>query len=74
MVGDEFLGMDIKELESKNKNKKDYDYQDIIFPNLKSLQFEGLESLDNREEWIGMEEEEKKKKKIVLMLLLLILQ
>ena len=49
-VGDEFLGIE------DSKNKKDYD---IIFPNLKSLQFVYLR---NWEEWIGMggtgEEEE----------------
>ena len=49
-VGDEFLGIE------DSKNKKDYD---IIFPNLKSLEFGDL---DNWEEWIGMggtgEEEE----------------
>ena len=49
-VGDECLGIE------DSKNKKDYD---IIFPNLKSLQFRGLH---NWEEWIGMggtgEEEE----------------
>ena len=49
-VGDECLGIE------DSKNKKDYD---IIFPNLKSLEFF---QLDNWEEWIGMggmrEEEE----------------
>ena len=58
-VGDEFLGINIKEeeLESKNKNNKDI----IIFPNLKSLKFTDLEKW---EEWIGMarkREEEKEK-------------
>ncbi|KAL0012902.1 hypothetical protein SO802_008010 [Lithocarpus litseifolius] len=58
-VGDEFLG--IEEPESKNRNKKDFDYNIInIFPNLKSLKFE---EMDNWEEWIGLgamtEEEEK---------------
>ena len=42
-VGDEFLGIE------DSKNKKDYG---IIFPYLKSLQFW---SMDNWEEWIGME-------------------
>ncbi|KAK4587566.1 hypothetical protein RGQ29_018825 [Quercus rubra] len=59
-VGDEFLGIDIEEEElsesSKNNNNKDI----IIFPNLKSLQFDGL---DKWKEWSGMggtiEEEEK---------------
>ena len=50
-VGDEFLGIE------DSKNKKDYD---IVFPNLKSLEFWDLY---NWEEWIGMgetgEEEEK---------------
>uniref|UniRef100_A0A7N2LL13 Disease resistance protein RGA3 n=1 Tax=Quercus lobata TaxID=97700 RepID=A0A7N2LL13_QUELO len=56
-VGDEFLGIE------DSKNKKDYD---IIFPNLKSLEFWDL---DNWEEWIGMgetgEEEEEKDNGIV---------
>ena len=59
-VGDEFLGIDIEEEElsesSKNNNNKDI----IIFPNLKSLIFEGLWLW---KEWSGMggtiEEEEK---------------
>ena len=59
-VGDEFLGIDIEEEElsesSKNNNNKDI----IIFPNLKSLEFEDLKEW---EEWSGMggtiEEEEK---------------
>ena len=40
-VGDEFLGIE----ESKNKKE-----DNIIFSNLKSLQFEDLE---NSEEWMG---------------------
>ncbi|KAK4595009.1 hypothetical protein RGQ29_018661 [Quercus rubra] len=42
-VADEFLGIE------DSKNKKDYN---IIFPNLKSLRFQGM---TNWEEWIGME-------------------
>ncbi|KAL0012904.1 hypothetical protein SO802_008012 [Lithocarpus litseifolius] len=56
-VGDEFLGIDELSESSKNSNNKDI----IIFPNLKSLQFDFLKKW---EEWTGMggtiEEEEEK--------------